>query len=677
MAGTRTAPAIALWLLVLSPAVILPGGLDRFVLVKVLAVAVGVLAAIWEPPTGRLPRWAIAGMALGAALLGAAALAGGAPLAQAMGRWPRYEGLVALPAYAGAFWAGARLLGPAADAARTRTLTRAVTVLVALVGGVAVLDAVGVELLSSNVARSGSLLGNATEQGIVGALAAAVLLPAVLLPAGATAPRRTGRGSRGSRGWPDGMPVHAAALALAIVTVALSGSRGALLGLAVATATAVSLVLTPPIRRLVTADPAPARRAGRLGQRTALVGGAVVVVAVLAVLVAPGTASRVTGASPASGDTVAGRQLLWAQTADLVADHAVLGVGPSGFVEAAPEYHTVAWARTVGPANPPDSPHSWPLQALAAGGVGLLVLTLVLASLGLLAGVRALRALGASHASTDAGRRSPRAADAERAGRADRTGRAVVVVGAMAAAAGYAVAAATHFTSPGTTPLVALLAGSLCAVPALTDPVAAGSRPVLARRRAATAVVAAWLVVLTPAVMAEWQLATAYRAISAGEVAGGGAADGAFRRAQALRPWDGDVAVMAAHAFATVALAGYPDTAPVAHEWAERALDRIPTSALALAARSGAAEAAGDLPAAEADMAVLVDRAPTNPEWLLRRGVIRAGLGDVVGAEADFRQATELTDDPAPWRNLEVLLRTAGDEEGAAEATREAERRAD
>ena len=660
-AGPTAHPAV--WLLVLSPAVVLPGGLDRFVLVKALVVALAVAVGLWALPTGRLPRWGLVGLGAGIGWLLLAAITSDAPAAQLWGRWPRYEGLLVLPAYAGALWLGGQTLGP--DAARTavRTLVRAVTVLTGLVGLVAVIEALGGRPLSSTAARPGSLLGNATEQGIVGLLCATVLLVAVV-----TAVHRAAAGH--DRTPIDHVAMRGGALVLAVVTVVLSGSRGALLGLLVAVVVVGGLVLVPRVSGALVGDGGPhrGRREPEVGptrarRRIAVVVGGVLLGTLVLALTIPAMAARLRGASPLAAGTVQGRRVLWAETIRLVADRPLFGAGPSGFVEAIPAFHTETWAVLVGPANPPDSPHSWLLQAGAAGGVPLLGLALGLAALGLAVGIRALWAVTAS---------SDRSS--ERGGAADPHSRAFVLVAGLAALSGYAVAAGTHFTSTGTTPLAAFLAGAVIA----EVPRAVGSsRRAEWLRRVTIGVVVAWALVLGSAVAAEWSLNDAYRALSAGRFESGGPADAAFARARTLRPWDGDVPALAAHAFASVALAGGTAAAEPAGDWARLALAQIPTSATAIAAASAAAEVTGDLDRAEELMTRLVEREPTNAEWRLRRGVILAGAERNAEAERDFLRAAELApSSPAPWRNLEVLYGLTGDEAAEREAATQADARA-
>ena len=434
---------VALWVLAVSPLALIPSGEFRFELPKMLVAVIGVGLAGWAVRAGRLPR-AVAGLiAVGGLFLVVAALTSAAPMAQLLGRWPRYEGAIALPVYIGALWAGARMLGPSASAGRLRTLDSALSVTAIAVGVVGALESFGVRPLGGAAARPGSFLGNATEQGIVGMVIVAVLL----LPA-----------------WRGRRPLVVAGALAAAVAVVASGSRAALLGTVVA---------------LVAIGVSGVVRASRTTPwRTRLAGARVPALAVLALtavaLAVPATRGRILGAGWA-GATVEGRLLLWTDTWRLARQHLWTGLGPSGFVDAIAGGHSEAWALQVGSSDPPDSPHSWPLQALVAGGVPLLVLCLALVATVLVLAARAWRAAHlAAGVPTSRPELVPRAVTVPRA---DGLVRADAVTGWAAALLGYAVALLTHFTSPGTTPLVALLVGGLIAGPVSLPAIARGRQP--------------------------------------------------------------------------------------------------------------------------------------------------------------------------------------------------------
>ncbi|WP_441425766.1 O-antigen ligase family protein [Arthrobacter sp. YAF34] len=243
--------------------------------------------------------------------------------------------------------------------------------------------------------RPGATLGNATDQGIIGVIAAAVLaLPAL----------------RG-RDWSARI-----GLAAAVLTTVLSGSRAAILGLA-----AVVLVLA-----------AAAATTRTIGRARAIVAGA----AALCVLGAAAVAIPVARERLFSADTVNGRWLLWDESLKLIAAHPWTGVGPNGFVDAITGFHTLEWAVRVGGTFPPDSPHSWLLQAAAVGGLPLLLTAALLAFLILRSARENIRTAGPG-------------VDGDN------------LTGAVAAVIAYGLMLLTAFTSPATTPVAAFICGGL------------------------------------------------------------------------------------------------------------------------------------------------------------------------------------------------------------------------
>ena len=105
----------AVWTLGLAPAAFLPGALNRFVFIKLTLGAAALACALMAGLPGRLQRSSRVLLTLAGATLTASALLGQAPLAQLIGRAPRYEGLVALLVYLGALLMGAWLLGRGAN----------------------------------------------------------------------------------------------------------------------------------------------------------------------------------------------------------------------------------------------------------------------------------------------------------------------------------------------------------------------------------------------------------------------------------------------------------------------------------------------------------------------------------------------------------------------------------
>jgi hypothetical protein len=331
----------------LGGAVFLPGAYDRFDLPKLAWCAAAIAVAMWAPPRGRLPRLVSAAVAVGVALLSVHALSSDAALTRLIGRAPRYEGLLGLSVYIGAAAAGARLLGPDRARGSTTWLLDFVAIAAIAIAIEAVLETAGLYPLQSNVARPGSLLGNASEQGAWGVLA--------LGPLAALAVWRR-------------RPLHVAGAIAATTTIDCSLSRGAYIGAAITVA--ILLPLLPGHR-----------------QRVALL--VCSAIAAVAVFTLPTSRARVTGTSPLASETVSGRGLLWGETLHVIASEPLVGVGVGGFVDALPRHQTLRYEREIGPQTLPDSPENWLLQAAVDGGLPLLAISVALAAATIARGLRA------------------------------------------------------------------------------------------------------------------------------------------------------------------------------------------------------------------------------------------------------------------------------------------------
>ncbi len=334
----------AIWLAALAPLVWLPGGFSRFVFPKLLIMAIACVVAACTPATGRLPRRICWALAAGAACFVLVALLGATPLASLLGRWPRYEGLPVLALYAGAAWVGARVAGHTTRAAGE--LTRALTWTSWILFAFSALDALGVSPLgrSSNGSRSGTILGNATDQALVAMMIILALAPLALR---------------------DRNREQLAAIAASAVTLALSGSRMPLL------VTVLGLIAIAVLHDR------------RLARPTLLALGGLALV----VLALPQTRDRLL-----SSHTVSGRWMQWKLSAGMVGDHPLTGYGPSRYVDAFGAHETHAWVRFTGIRTYADSPHNLVLQIALAGGVLLLAAAAVIAVLVVRAGLRAARA---------------------------------------------------------------------------------------------------------------------------------------------------------------------------------------------------------------------------------------------------------------------------------------------
>lgn len=557
----------ALWLICLSPLVWIPGGFDRFVLGKVLVATAGIGCAALAARRGRLPRPVAVVAVAGLVWFTLACLLSPTPWASFVGRWPRYEGVPVLLVYAGCLWAGARLLGGRGHAEQ-KELTTALSTASVVLGAASLLSALGWSIEGDSVEeRTGSLLGNATDQGMVAMMFAAVLFAPWLT-------RRT--------------PLLTAGLGAAALTLVLSGSRASLL------ATLLVILAVVVLKRRTSI------------QRAHLVAaGAAVTVLVALVLALPQTRDRLT-----STHSVEGRLLLWRKSLAIGADRWWSG-GPSTFVDTFGRHKDAEWVRVVGVDNPPDSPHSWLLQALVAGGVPLLLLALAAAVLVLRSGWFAHR-----REATDP-----------------------VVLGALAATVGYGVALLPNFTIAGSTCLAAFLAGVLVA-----DEAPPRERAVQPRLAAATA--AAGLVVFGLAAVAENAVADGVESVLDHDVE---AAEAAFDRARILRPWDADTSMLAAQTMAAPAYERFGDAPALTETHARRSLAATPDTFHAGLALAVALHGQGDLAGAHATLDRLLALHPVEPLALIERARVRFEQTDVAGARADLRLARRLSPgDPVP-----------------------------
>jgi O-antigen ligase len=336
---------LAVALVVISVAAIVPGGFNRFVFAKLALVAMALVALALAPRRGALNRPAAWLLGVFLALFAVDGLIAGTPLITLVGRAPRYEGLVTLALYAGCVVLGARLVGVNRDESVERTLLGSLALVALAVATLAVLESFGLRPLSSTSARAGSLLGNASDEGAAGVLLLGPLAVAAV----------------GSRRALTQLGAGAAAL-----VVVLSASRGALLG-ALSMALAAVVLLRSPVTRRVLA--------------------ALTVAFVGVVFAVPASRDRVLERTPFSRATVTGRELLWQESAVLLSHHLLTGVGPDHFADQVGTERDRTWQRRVGSASPPDSPHSWPLQVAVDGGLPLLALAVAIAGLVLFRGL--------------------------------------------------------------------------------------------------------------------------------------------------------------------------------------------------------------------------------------------------------------------------------------------------
>lgn len=593
----------AIWLSCASLVVFLPGGMVRWFLPKDALFAFAVLAAVVAIGRGRLPRWFLASMAATVLLLVLGALFSTSPWAALWGRWPRYEGLISLPVYAAAAFTGARLLGPGSGTERKASWWTAISAASIALGAISVLESLGLAPIPSSLDRPGALLGNATDQGMIGVAFFAILLP----PAAQRWARPRGAQTTG-RPW-----LLSAGVTAALATAVLSASRAAFLALGVAILTLGAFALVRAHRQR--------RDAGRSGSTTRIARGALISAAgVLALaglaLLLPLTRERLLGSDPLSSRTIDDRLMIWRESLNLLATDPLTGTGPSGFLDAIPRFHDARWYEVVGSDTVLDSPHDVLLQGAFAGGVLLVLVLLAAGILTVLAGIRGWLRSVADELTAAPARPGPSNSPSGAAGAAAE--RSALLAGAVAALLAIAAALLTTFTAPATAILGCLLAGMLVAGP-VPSPLPPTRRT--PARTVLLSVTALWAAALTITAVAEIPLDRAVTAAARGDIPG---AQFAFQAAHLLRPWDADVCSIAAEALAQQAVDGRVDAAPLAREWAERALAVTPDSLSALKALAAAQDALGDTRAERLTLDRMLRLAPDDPDVAELRSQIAA-----------------------------------------------------
>ncbi|WP_241992095.1 O-antigen ligase family protein [Cryobacterium lyxosi] len=613
--GRRRAATVALCLLVASSIFFLPDAFVRWFLPKDALAAIAVVLASVGVARGRLPRWfvAAASAALAVALL--SVLISAAPGVQLWGRWPRYEGLVTLPVYFGAVWTGARLLGPTAPTNTLRTLIRAIATAAIALGLVSLLEAAGARPIATDLARPGSLTGNATDQGVLGAIFCAMLILPVLRAW--TEPRK----ALAERAW------LSTALLLAAATVIVSASRAGLL----AAVTVLGILMVLEIVR------SPGRRRLRPIGLTALAG----VVLIGGALAVPFTRSRLLGVSPLSTQSLEGRFTFWSDAADVLAERP-LGVGVNGFLNAN--------SRNSTSDSVLDSPHNWVIQVLLAGGIPLLAVVVGLLVTAAVVGLRSWRRLCVPEPVSATARRSTSGLVSADAARSD------VLAGALAALGGFGVALLTHFTAPSTTIVAALLLGVLATrAPdgGLRGQIRPGSTR-LAATAVRTAILGVWSIWLVILVSAEIPLASGVSNAARDDIQ---AAESAFKAAYAIRPWDADLAGIAAQSFAAAADARVPGAAALSVHWAELSRAALPNTATTERALAVGQFADGNAPGAVKTLDALVELAPMDPTIAVQNAIALYTNGNTDDARREVKRALALDPTNDVALQLEEILR--------------------
>jgi Flp pilus assembly protein TadD len=144
-----------------------------------------------------------------------------------------------------------------------------------------------------------------------------------------------------------------------------------------------------------------------------------------------------------------------------------------------------------------------------------------------------------------------------------------------------------------------------------------------------------------------------------------------------MRPWDGDVALIAAQSMAAVADArpDETDAAVLTVAWSERALRSAPDSLLGAKALAVGQQAAGDLHGARRTLARLADRYPFDAQVAHRYGGVLIVQGALEPARDQLVRASRLApDDPDVWATLAYVEEQLGEAGAARTAKDHAER---
>jgi len=603
----------------LATAAFWPTGLDRWVLPKDLIVGVAALIGTWVVPRGRLPRWAVAILLGGIIVVVLAALSEPMPLSALLGRWPRYEGILTGSAYLLAFWLGARLLGPSSTTGERRSFTSAVSAPSILIGALSILESFGLRPLSSDLSRPGSLLGNATDQGAIGAACALLLIIPVLRAQRPLLTRAT--------------VLTICGLGAGVATVIISASRAGLLALMIG-------IVVIGFREVMT----------RTQKRRAVAVAAVALGVLSAVaLLSPTLGPRLLGGSEFGASTIGDRILIWGESIRLAMIHPLWGAGPSGYSDQIAAVHGANWFNTVGQSITLDSPHNIVIQSLMVGGPLLTILF-----------------LGGLVMLTRASLTKVRLARPE----------SDFAVSTTVALLAVVLVLCTHVTSPGTVVLGALLAGSLVSVaqnPA-TQRAAFGWLPrttSLTWRLVSSVAILCWMLLLSITLAAEVALSDGRLAAFAGDIP---TATANFDEARALRPWDVDTTITAAESLTARLDKGDKNALDPALSFSTDALQQAPDSLPAARASVTAHLAAGDLVNARATLEHFAQLMPSQP-WIAHRlAVVTLLEGDLPGAEKQLLHAIELNETNAdPWLTLAYVYTQEGRDLEAANATAKAQ----
>lgn len=335
---------VAMVLLALLPALVLPIH-DAYQPVRAIGVAVAAVLLVAASERSLVGLAGTAALALGAAYVGLAALAstlGGLP-SGVFGVSGRYQGLLSLTVLAAVGLSGL-LAG--------RQVPRG-SIKGAVFAGPAVVTVMLIQPFLG--AEPVAFLGNRVIAGAWLAVVAAVLFASALVTSGRT--RR----------------LLASSAAISAIGVGLTGSRGAWLALL------VGIIVIALVMRVAR-------------WQVAAVVSAVAVAALLAGVVFGGqeSLSKLSLGSLSTG-SAASRMWIWQDTAKLVSDNAVIGIGPGRFLYEYPAYESVGHVVTEGADKRADQAHSLPLHTAAETGLPAAFVAVSLSLLAFGCGVGAAR----------------------------------------------------------------------------------------------------------------------------------------------------------------------------------------------------------------------------------------------------------------------------------------------
>lgn len=321
-----------------APLAFLPGIYDRWGWPVIFLHLLGACLVVLSAPKLNLPGWLAPGMIGLVGVWTILALTGPNPILHLFGRSPRFEGILTWIALAATLWAGATLF--AGHRARQAMTTYATTASWAMLpfGAISLLESLGYQPIPTDVARPGSLAGNATDQGLLAITYLAAITAAIALNWEHQHTRQ---------------PLLFIGISGALISLLTSASRGAYLAAAVLAAAIMIVAM---------------KIAGK--QRRVLTISAVLIAAIVAVtLFLPDTQARFFAGDPLAGRTFDERFIMVNMSLHLLGNHMWLGIRPNSFADAIPAYFPRDWYVHTDSTTALDSPHNWIIHILLDGGI--------------------------------------------------------------------------------------------------------------------------------------------------------------------------------------------------------------------------------------------------------------------------------------------------------------------